>query len=64
MDYIFHKALYYFVSSPVYVDESVDLTITAKRIIWGKMVNSGQTCIAPDYILCHKSIKVEWFIIS
>jgi len=43
--------------SPVYVDESVDLTIAAKRIIWGKMVNSGQTCIAPDYILCHKSIK-------
>jgi len=43
--------------SPVYVDETVDLTIAAKRIIWGKMVNSGQTCIAPDYVLCHKSVK-------
>lgn len=50
-------------SSPVYVDETVDLTIAAKRIIWGKMVNSGQTCIAPDYVLCHKSVKVKRFTI-
>lgn len=37
--------------SPVYVDESTDLTITAQRIAWGKWMNAGQTCIAPDYIL-------------
>jgi len=43
--------------SPVYVDESVDITITARRIIWGKMVNCGQTCIAPDYILCNKATR-------
>jgi len=43
--------------SPVFVDESVDLTITARRVIWGKMVNCGQTCIAPDYVLCTKNIK-------
>ncbi|EFX71031.1 hypothetical protein DAPPUDRAFT_60686 [Daphnia pulex] len=58
--------------SPVYVDESVDMTIAARRIIWGKMVNCGQTCIAPDYILCNKStrdrlvdkireILIEWY---
>lgn len=37
--------------SPVYVDSSADLTITAQRIAWGKWMNAGQTCIAPDYIL-------------
>lgn len=47
--------------SPVYVDESVDMTIAARRIIWGKMVNCGQTCIAPDYILCNKSTRVKLF---
>ena len=45
--------------SPVYVDDSVDITITARRIIWGKMVNAGQTCIAPDYILCNKATQVK-----
>lgn len=43
--------------SPVYVDETVDLTIAARRIMWGKMVNSGQTCIAPDYVLCKRNIR-------
>lgn len=37
--------------SPVYIDESADMTITAQRIAWGKWMNAGQTCIAPDYIL-------------
>ncbi|WP_143764262.1 aldehyde dehydrogenase family protein [Cognaticolwellia mytili] len=37
--------------SPVYVDKSADITITAQRIAWGKWMNAGQTCIAPDYIL-------------
>jgi len=43
--------------SPCIVDESADIVKTAKRIIWGKSINSGQTCIAPDYILVHKSVK-------
>lgn len=37
--------------SPVYVDSSADLTITAQRLAWGKWMNAGQTCIAPDYVL-------------
>ena len=37
--------------SPVYVDGSVDLTAAARRIMWGKLLNSGQTCVAPDYLL-------------
>jgi aldehyde dehydrogenase (NAD+) len=43
--------------SPVYVDSSADLKLTAQRIAWGKWLNAGQTCIAPDYILAHKDIK-------
>jgi len=37
---------------PVYVAPDADLNVTAKRILWGKVMNAGQTCIAPDYILC------------
>jgi len=43
--------------SPCIVDETADLKVAAKRIIWGKMVNAGQTCIAPDYILVQESVK-------
>ncbi|XP_063681360.1 aldehyde dehydrogenase family 3 member B2-like isoform X3 [Bolinopsis microptera] len=39
---------------PVIVDENTNIDTAAKRIIWGKCVNAGQTCIAPDYIYCHK----------
>jgi len=35
--------------SPCIVDESADLPLAAKRIVWGKFLNAGQTCIAPDY---------------
>ncbi len=45
--------------SPVIVDRSADIPLAAKRIIFGKIVNSGQTCVAPDYILCEKSIEEE-----
>jgi len=44
--------------SPTYVDDSVDLDVAAKRIAWGKFSNSGQTCVAPDYILCTKEVQV------
>ncbi|WP_330254198.1 aldehyde dehydrogenase family protein [Nocardia sp. NBC_00565] len=37
--------------SPVWIDDTVDLTIAARRIAWGKFVNAGQTCVAPDYLL-------------
>lgn len=43
--------------SPCIVDESANLKFAAKRIIWGKLLNSGQTCVAPDYILVHKDVK-------
>jgi aldehyde dehydrogenase (NAD+) len=43
--------------SPVIVDETADVNLAAKRIVWGKYINSGQTCIAPDYIYVHISRK-------
>ena len=43
--------------SPCIVDESAKIKLTAKRIVFGKLLNCGQTCVAPDYILCHSSIK-------
>nr|QYV43141.1 FALDH1 [Colaphellus bowringi] len=46
--------------SPVYLDRSADVYTAAKRILWGKCVNAGQTCIAPDYLLCSKEIQGEF----
>jgi len=43
--------------SPAIVHESANLETAARRISWGKFINAGQTCIAPDYILVHESIK-------
>jgi len=43
--------------SPCIVDEKIDLSVTARRIVWGKFSNAGQTCIAPDYLLVPKTIK-------
>lgn len=43
--------------SPCIVDEDIDINLTAKRIVFGKLINSGQTCIAPDYILVHEKVK-------
>lgn len=43
--------------SPCIVDETADLKMAAKRIVFGKLLNSGQTCVAPDYILVQKRIK-------
>lgn len=45
--------------SPCIVSESANLSLAAKRIIWGKMMNAGQTCIAPDYILVSKNRKEQ-----
>ncbi len=45
--------------SPCIVDETANIKLAAKRIVWGKYLNCGQTCVAPDYILCHESVKAE-----
>lgn len=42
--------------SPCIIDETANLKLAAKRIIWGKLVNAGQTCIAPDYLYVHKNV--------
>ncbi|NNC83977.1 MAG: aldehyde dehydrogenase family protein [Flavobacteriales bacterium] len=43
--------------SPAIVDSTADLKVTAKRIIWGKAFNAGQTCIAPDHVFVHHEVK-------
>lgn len=48
--------------SPCIVDESADIKLAAKRIVFGKYLNCGQTCVAPDYILCHTSVKDKFLI--
>lgn len=45
--------------SPVYVDDSVDLAAAARRIAWGKFMNAGQTCVAPDYLLASRSVAAR-----
>ncbi|KAJ8670410.1 hypothetical protein QAD02_001669 [Eretmocerus hayati] len=58
--------------SPVYIDSTADINITTKRVLWGKFINVGQTCIAPDYVICTaevqdafvreaKKIMKEWY---
>ncbi|SHO44348.1 aldehyde dehydrogenase [Anaerocolumna xylanovorans] len=47
--------------SPCIVDETADISLSAKRIAWGKYLNAGQTCVAPDYVLVQKDVK-EAFI--
>ena len=46
--------------SPCIIDETANLKLAAKRIVWGKFVNAGQTCIAPDYILVSKKVKAKF----
>jgi len=43
--------------SPVIIDETADIQVAARRIVWGKFYNAGQTCIAPDYVLLPESVK-------
>ena len=43
--------------SPCIIGRDADLRTAARRIAWGKTLNSGQTCIAPDYILIHKDVR-------
>ena len=43
--------------SPCIIDKSADLKVAAKRVAWGKALNAGQTCIAPDYLLIHEDVQ-------
>lgn len=45
--------------SPVIVDASANLKVAARRILWGKTINAGQTCVAPDYVLADARIRDE-----
>ena len=45
--------------SPCIVDKSANIKLAAKRIVFGKYLNCGQTCVAPDYIYCHSEVKDE-----
>ncbi len=45
--------------SPAIVDKSADIKIAARRIVWGKTLNAGQTCVAPDYLMVHAAIRAE-----
>ncbi|MFF5635949.1 aldehyde dehydrogenase family protein [Streptomyces sp. NPDC012825] len=43
--------------SPVFVDETADMAVTARRLAWGKFTNAGQTCVAPDYVLVTRAAR-------
>ncbi len=45
--------------NPCIIDETANIKLAAKRIVWGKFINAGQTCIAPDYLLVQKNVKLE-----
>ncbi len=49
--------------NPVVVDRDANLKIAARRIIWGKLLNAGQTCVAPDYLFVHKDIKKDLLVL-
>ncbi len=46
--------------SPCIIDETADIALAARRIAWGKLINAGQTCVAPDYALVHESVKDQF----
>lgn len=48
--------------SPCIIDEDCDLDMAVRRAVWGKYLNAGQTCVAPDYFYVHKSIKEQFVI--
>jgi len=45
--------------SPVIIEKDANLAMTARRLVWAKFLNAGQTCVAPDYILVHQSVEKE-----
>ena len=49
--------------NPVIVDKDANLKVAARRIIWGKLINAGQTCIAPDYLYVHSNVKDKLLVL-
>jgi aldehyde dehydrogenase (NAD+) len=47
--------------SPCIVDKTADIEVAAKRVAWGKFLNGGQTCVAPDYLLLHDNVKEKFY---
>lgn len=45
--------------SPAIVDNDANLSLAARRLVWGKFMNAGQTCVAPDYLMVHEDVKKE-----
>jgi aldehyde dehydrogenase (NAD+) len=45
--------------NPVIIDETADIALTARRLVWAKCLNSGQTCVAPDHLYVHESVAEE-----
>jgi aldehyde dehydrogenase len=43
--------------SPCIIDETADIKLAARRVLWGKLLNAGQTCVSVDYVLIHSSVK-------
>jgi aldehyde dehydrogenase (NAD+) len=46
--------------SPCIIDKSADIEVAASRIAWGKFINAGQTCVAPDHVLVHRSVAAQF----
>jgi len=46
--------------SPCIIDENVNIKLVVRRLVWGKFLNAGQTCIAPDYLIVHSKIKTDF----
>ena len=46
--------------SPAIVGQSADIRVAARRVAWGKFLNAGQTCLAPDYVLVHRAVRDEF----
>src|SRR5699024_3610236 len=46
--------------SPAIVTPSANLKVAARRLVWGKYLNAGQTCIAPDYVYVHENVKTDF----
>lgn len=42
----------------MFIDSDCNLNVVAKRLLWGKCTNAGQTCVAPDYVMCTKDTQV------
>jgi aldehyde dehydrogenase (NAD+) len=47
--------------SPCVVDKNADIEVAARRVAWGKFLNGGQTCVAPDYLLLHEDVKEKFY---